>query len=135
VQRISGSFLESLLNRRLGFGVLGTRFQLAPPMPVQQTIDVGQRHAALGELLQFGAQLRGGENLALGSSPLPPLQEVLFPLLREPGPAPPSPPRAMQTFGPLLVLLGDPEPDGLLGNAQRLSHAMSGKATDGGEPD
>jgi hypothetical protein len=33
-------------------------------MPVQQSVDVGQGHLALGELLQFGAQLRGGENLA-----------------------------------------------------------------------
>jgi hypothetical protein len=33
-------------------------------MPVQQTIDVGQRHAAREELFQLGAQLRGSENLA-----------------------------------------------------------------------
>jgi hypothetical protein len=40
-------------------------------MPVEQAIDVGQRHAAREELLQLGAQLRGGENLAPQGSLLP----------------------------------------------------------------
>jgi hypothetical protein len=63
-------------------------------MPVQQAIDVGQGHAALSELLQFGTQLRGGENLAAQGSLLPPLEKALFLLPREPSPATPAPPGA-----------------------------------------
>jgi hypothetical protein len=77
-----GAFFESLPNIGLGFGVSGTQSQLAPPMPVQQTTDVGQRHGALGDLLQLGMQLRGGENLVLAGGLLPLLQEALFLLPR-----------------------------------------------------
>lgn len=127
-------FLESLLPGGLGLGVSGTRPQLAPPMPVQQPVDVGQRHALRGELLQFGTQLRGGEDLTLASRLLPFLQEALFLLPTEPSPASPSTPCALQTFRPLLVVLGDPEPDSLLGDAQRLSHPSSGNPADSRRP-
>lgn len=83
--------LESLLNRELGLKVSGPRSELTPPMPVQRAIGVGQGHAALGELLQFSAQLWGGNLLPEG---LLLLKEALFLLPIEPCPATPSPPRA-----------------------------------------
>jgi hypothetical protein len=103
-------------------------------VPVEQAIDIGQGHVVLGELFQFGAQLRGGENPAPKGSLPPLLQETLFFLPRQPSPTPPSPPSTPQTFGPFLVVLGYPEPNGLLGDAQRLGHPMSRKAAHVGEP-
>ena len=111
-----------------------TGSELAPTLTMEQSVDVAQGELPTGAPHQLGMQLLGRQHLPLDRLLLPAPQKRGFLFQRQVGPTPTAPARPIQTLRPLVVVLTDPEPDGLFGHAEPLGDLMGGEPTDLGQP-
>ena len=111
-----------------------TGAKLAPPMAVEQAVDITYGEFPAGALDQLRVPLLGGQNLPLGGLPLEAPQKRFLFFERQIRPTATAPPLPVQSLRTLAVVLADPKPDGLFGDTQPLGDLVGRELADLGLP-
>jgi len=102
----------------VGLDVPGTESELSPTVPVEQAVHIGQGNLFARSLAEWRVHLRRREDLPFLSAFRQASQKGLFLLPRKKGPAAPASPASLQTLRPPLIVLPDPPPHRLFGDAE-----------------
>jgi hypothetical protein len=94
------------------------RSELSPTVPVEQAVHIGQGNLFARSLAELLVHLRRREDLPILSTFLQASQKGLFLLQRKKGPAASASPASLQTLRPPLIVLPDPQPHRLFGDAE-----------------
>ena len=130
-----GSFFIGFLDGRVGFGVARAGREFAPAVASQQAVGVGERDLAPGGAAQVGQHLAGREELTLDGLLSEFVEQGDLFVPREKAPTASAAALAIEPFGAVAVVLADPQPDGLNGDAQAAGDLAGGQTLCGGEPD
>jgi hypothetical protein len=94
---------------------------------MEQAIEISERNFLARDLAELAVNLPGREDLTLLGALLQTFQKGRFLIEGKISPAAPASTPALQTFGPVAIVLVHPEPHRLLGDAQQSSDVVGGK--------